>query len=167
MQKERPILSRDASQDHRLCMSAEGAAHFSTHPYIVRRAFILQTPESKSHSGMALAGQSWQPRRPEFETTNADILTYAIGIMAFAYTSTCIGLYPHIHKRTQTKMIGQSFVGGSCYGEISRARCQSQRLASNPGPPAAAARPPVLHAILLVTPSPRTFLEKASPASNA
>ena len=76
-------------------MSAEGTAHFSTHPYIVRRAFILQTPESKSHSGMALAGQSWQPRRPEFETTNADILTYAIGIMAFAYTSTCMSIPTH------------------------------------------------------------------------
>ena len=56
-------------------MSAEGAAHLPAYPCIVRRAFILQTPESKSHSGKALAAQKWQPRRPKFETTNANIYT--------------------------------------------------------------------------------------------
>ena len=30
---------------------------------------------SKSHSGKALAAQKWQPRRPTFETTNANIYT--------------------------------------------------------------------------------------------
>ncbi len=43
---------------------------------------------------MALAGQNWHPRRPEFETTSANILTNAIGIMAFAYTSTYIRSIP-------------------------------------------------------------------------
>ena len=92
---------------------------------------------SKSHSGKALAAQKWQPRRPKFETTNADIYTYDIDSWRLhTHTSTYINPYPHIpHKRTQTKMIGQGFIGGSIYRSLSRAGYKSRLLVLNQGPP--------------------------------